>query len=147
MGANNIVLNPQIGDAITLTAVASAYNQPNAFANIGVTVYSTASIAANAANALAGKAITVSGFSGANVGNNGTFLILASTATSITTNNANGVVVGSGGTATFSTQGAPAQYASKVENRWSNQNDDNTVSNANTGDLLVAIAVGMKSYQ
>src|SRR5271155_5145875 len=147
--ANNIVLNPQKGDAIAITGVSSAYVQPNAFAQIGVTVYSTASIAANAGNALYGKSLTFSGFT--TPGYNGTFFVLASTATTITTNNAQNATTNTpvvqAGSAAYLTQGTPAGYASKIENRWSNQNDDNTVSNANAGDLLVAIAVGMKSYQ
>lgn len=143
--ANTIVLNSSKGDSIALTGVTSVYNQPNAFAQIGVTVYSTASIAANAGNALAGKALAISGFAAA--GNNGTFLVLGSTATTITTNNANGVLVTAAATASFAAQGSPAQYASKIENRWSNQNGENASVSANTGDLLVAIAIGMKSYQ
>jgi hypothetical protein len=142
--ANNIVLNPQRGDSFALTGVASVYNQPSAFQPIGVTVYSTASIAANANSALAGKALTISGF--ANAKNNGTFLVTASTATTVTTNNAYGVVVSAAGTATLETSGFPAQYASKVTNIWSNQNGDNVTVNANAGDTLVAIIVGLKAY-
>lgn len=142
--ANLIVLNPQAGDSIALTGVASAYNQPNAFAQIGVTVYSTASIPANAGNALYGKSLNISGF--ASAGNNGTFLVLASTATTITTNNSNGVVVSAAGTAAFAPLGTPEQYASKIENLWTNQNDDSVTVNANAGDCLVAIAIGLKSY-
>src|SRR5271157_1662458 len=142
MGANLIVLNPQRGDSIALTAVTSAYNQPSAFQPIGQTVYSTASIPANANNALYGKAITISNFVNAN--NNGTFAILASTATSITVNNAKGVVVVAAGTATFQTTGTPSQYASKVENIWTNQNGDNVTVNANAGDTLIAIVIGLK---
>src|SRR5271157_494478 len=144
--ANSIVLNSYKGDAIAITGVTSAYNQPNAFANIGVTVYSTASIAGNANNALYGKSLVFSGFAAA--GNNGTFFVLSSTATTITVNNANGNVAGtSTGIASYVTQGTPAQYASKIENRWSNQNGENATVNVNTGDVLVAIAIGMKSYQ
>jgi hypothetical protein len=140
---NNIVLNPQRGDQFALTGVSSVYNQPSAFQPIGVTVYSTASIPANAGNALAGKALTIAGF--AAPGNNGTFLVLASTATTVTTNNANGVVVVAAGTASFQTQGFPAGWASKIENLWSNQNGDSVQVNANAGDLIVAIAIGLKS--
>lgn len=142
--ANLIVLNPQAGDSIALTGVASAYNQPNAFAQIGVTVYSTASIPANAGNALYGKSLVISGF--ASAGNNGTFLVLSSTATTITTNNSNGVVVSAAGTAAFAPVGTPAGYASKIENLWTNQNDDSVTVNANVGDCLVAVAIGLKSY-
>src|SRR5271170_4542335 len=142
MPANLIVLNPQRGDSIALTAVTSAYRQPSAFQPIGQTVYSTASIPANANNALYGKGVTISAF--ANVLNNGTFVILASTATSITVNNAFGVVVGTGGTASFQTTGTPAQYASKVENMWSNQNGDNVTVNCNAGDTLIGVVIGLK---
>jgi hypothetical protein len=140
--ANNIVLNPQAGDQFALTGVTSTYNQPNAFAQIGVTTYSTASIPAHANNALYGKALIISGFAAA--GNNGTFLVLSSTATSVTVNNPNGVVVVAAGVAAFTTQSFPVQYASKVSNMWSNQTGDNVTVNANAGDCLVAIAIGMR---
>jgi len=141
--ANNIVLNPQMGDQFALTGVSSAYNQPSAFQPIGVTTYSTASIPSHANNGLLGKALTISGF--ASAGNNGTFLVVSSTATSVTTNNASGVVVVAAGLAAFQTQGFPAGYASKIENLWSNQNGENATVNANAGDCLVAIAIGLKS--
>jgi hypothetical protein len=145
--ANNIVLQPQAGNSFALIDVISAYKQPSAFQPIGVTVYGTASIPANANNALAGKALTISGFSSA--GNNGTFLVLSSTATSVTTNNANGVVGSgspAGGTASFETQSFPTQYSSKNRNLWSNQNGDSAAVNVNTGDTLVAVVIGLKSY-
>lgn len=139
---NNIVLNPQRGDNIALTGVSSAYRQPNAFALLGQTVYTTASIPGNAANALYGKGLTISGFAAA--GNNGTFVVLASTATTITVNNASGVVVSAAGLASFQTTGAPGQYASKIENIWSNQNGDSVTVNANAGDTLIAVVIGLK---
>jgi hypothetical protein len=142
--ANNIVLNPQRGDSITLTGVTSAYNQPNAFSSVGQTVYSTASIPANANNALYGKALTISGFVAPYTNNNGTFLVLSSTATTITTNNANGIVHAAAATAVFSTQSTPSQYASKVENMWSNQTGDNTTVNVAVGDTMVAVVIGLK---
>jgi hypothetical protein len=153
--ANNIVLNPQRGDSFALTGVASAYNQANAFAVIGVTVYSTASISAHANNALAGQALTISGF--ASAGNNGTFLVTASTATTVTTNNGSGVVVVAAGTASFEKQGYLPGYASKIENLMCNQQGDNVTVNPGgsayfagspaepSGDLLIAVAIGMKS--
>src|SRR5271168_4731298 len=151
--ANSIVLNLQKGDAIALTGVTSSYTQANAFAQVGVTVYSTASIPANANSALYGKTLAISGF--VNAIYNGTFFVLSSTATSITVNNATGVAnnippaspVVATGSASYLTQGNPAGYASKIENRWSNQNGENATVNVNTGDVLVAIAIGMKSYQ
>ncbi len=144
MPTNNIVLNPQAGDSIALTGVTSVYNQPSAFQPIGVTTYSTGMLAANANNALYGKAITISGFASAK--NNGTFLVLSSTATAITVNNPFGVIGVAAGTATFETQSFPVQYASKQSNLWSNQSDDSVVVNANTGDTLVAFVIGLKSY-
>src|SRR5271157_1936543 len=97
------VLQPRQGDPIALTGVTSAYNQPSAFQPIGVTTYSTASIPANANNALYGVALTMSGFAAA--GNNGTFVCVASTATSITVQNAFGVVVVAAGLASYQAQG------------------------------------------
>lgn len=142
MGANVIQLNPQAGDQITILTVASAYNQPSAFQPNGFTVYTFASIPGYAANALVGKGLTFSGF--ANAKNNGTFQVLSSTATSVTVNNAFGVVAGSGGFAAFQTQSFPTQYASLNTNLWSNQNGDHAISNAKAGDTLVAVVIGLK---
>jgi hypothetical protein len=144
--ANNIVLMPAQGnnpDQITLTGVTSAYNQPSAFQPIGVTTYSFASIPAYANNALLGKALTISGFAAA--GNNGTFLVVASTATSVTVTNASGVVVVAAGLAQFQTQGTPQQYATKVEKLANTNQGDNVSISLSGGETLVAIAFGLKS--
>jgi hypothetical protein len=42
--------------------------------------------------------------------------------------------------------GFPAQYASKVENLWPNQQGDNAYVTASAGDCLIAVAIGLKSY-
>jgi hypothetical protein len=144
--ANNIVLQPASannGDAFALTGVSSVYHQPSAFQPIGVTVYSTASIPANANNALAGKALVISGFAAA--GNNGTFLVLSSTATTVTTNNANGVVVVAAGLASYSAPGFPVHWSSKIEKLANTNQGDNVSVNLAGGETLVAIAFGLKS--
>jgi len=41
--------------------------------------------------------------------------------------------------------GFPPQYASKIENLWSNQNGDNTVVTIQNGDTLIAFVIGLKS--
>jgi hypothetical protein len=143
---NNIVLQPanaNNGDAFALTGVSSVYHQPSAFQPIGVTVYSTASIPANANNALAGKALTISGFAAA--GNNGTFLVLSSTATTVTTNNASGVVVVAAGLASYGGQSFPTQFATKIEKLANTNQGDNVSVNLAGGETLVAIAFGLKS--
>jgi hypothetical protein len=146
MPTNNIVLQPASannGDAFALTGVSSVYHQPSAFQPIGVTVYSTASIPANANNALAGKALVISGFAAA--GNNGTFLVLSSTATTVTVNNASGTVVVAAGLASYGTQLFPAQWASKIEKLANTNQGDNVSVNLAGGETLVAIAFGLKS--
>jgi Ice-binding-like len=143
---NNIVLLPAGGnnpDQITLTGVTSAYNQPSAFQPIGVTTYSFASVPAYANNALLGKALTITGFANAN--NNGTFLVVSSTATSVTVTNAYGVVVTAAGLASFQTQLFPAQYASKIEKLANTNQGDNVSVNLAGGETLVAVAIGLKS--
>jgi hypothetical protein len=144
--ANNIVLMPAGGnnaDQFALTGVTSAYNQPSAFQPIGVTTYSFASIPAFANNALLGKAVTISGFANAN--NNGTFLIVSSTATAITVNNPYGVVVVAAGNAAFQTQGTPQQYSTKIEKLMTSNQGDNVSVNLAGGETLVAVAFGLKS--
>jgi hypothetical protein len=143
---NNIVLQPASannGDAFALTGVSSVYSQPSAFQPIGVTVYTTASIPANANNALYGKSLVISGFAAA--GNNGTFLVLSSTATTVTVNNANGTVVVAAGLASYGTQLFPAQWATKIEKLANTNQGDNVSINLAGGETLVAIAFGLKS--
>lgn len=142
--ANNIVLNPQAGDSIVLSQVATSFIQAqNQYGPTGSTTYS-GTITGGANNGLAGKALIISGFTTAS--NNGTFLVLFSTATTLLMNNAFAVAEIGAGLATYTTQSFPLQYGSKIANMWSNQNGEDVVVNANAGDLLVAIAIGLKSY-
>ena len=75
--------------ALTLSAAAAATN--------GLTVY-TGTITGGAGNALAGQVFTITGF--ANTQNSGTFLCQASSATTLTLYNANGVAESVAATAT-----------------------------------------------
>lgn len=81
-----------LGPALTLTG---------ATAGVGVTVYA-GTITNGAGNAFVGRTFVVTGFSGADVANNGTFTCTASTATALTLNNAAGVT-GSTGTSLTAT--------------------------------------------
>jgi hypothetical protein len=76
--------------ALTLSQVAAASG--------GSTLY-TGTITGGAANALAGLSAVITGFAAA--ANNGTFLVLASSATTLTLANPNGVAVTAAGTATL----------------------------------------------
>jgi len=140
--ANLIVLNPQRGDSVAISAISNGYSQTNA--QFGTTGFATVTgvFPGGAANGLIQRAITISGF--ANAKNNGTFQIVSSTATQLTINNPFAVAVTAVASGSYQTQGTPAQYASKIENIWSNQNGDNATVNANAGDTLVAIAIGLR---
>ena len=81
-----------LGPALALTG---------ATAGVGVTVYA-GTITNGAGNAFVGSTFIVTGFSGADLANNGTFTCTASTATALTLNNAAGVT-GSTGTSLTAT--------------------------------------------
>jgi DNA/RNA endonuclease YhcR with UshA esterase domain len=142
--ANNIILQPAAGDALTLTAVATSVTWGGAAGLIQGSAVYTGTITRGASNGLRGKAFTVAGFT--NVLNNGTFLCMASTATTLTLNDAYAVAETHAATATYSTQGFPVSYATKIENMWSNNQGDNIQVQANAGDTLVAIAIGLRDY-
>ena len=142
--ANNIVLQPAAGDALTLTAVANSVTWGGIAGLIQGSAVYTGTITEGASNGLRGKAFTVAGFT--NVLNNGTFLCMASTATTLTLNNAYAVAETHAATATYSTQSFPVSYATKIENMWSNNQGDNIQVHANAGDTLVAIAIGLRDY-
>src|SRR5271154_4334774 len=139
---NNIVLNPQSGDAVAISAISNGYSQTNA--QFGTTGFATVTgvFPGGAANGLIQRAITISQF--ANPKNNGTFQILSSTATQLTINNPNAVAVTAVATGTYQTQSFPVQYASRITNLWSNQSGDSVAVNANAGDCLVAVVIGLK---
>lgn len=143
MPTNNIVLNPQRGDAVAITAISNGYSQTNA--QFGTTGFATVTgtFPNGASNGLIQQAITISGFS--NSKNNGTFQILSSTATQLTVNNPFAVAQ-SGATAlgTFESVGFPSQVASKIDNMWSNQTGDFCTVNASAGDTLVAVVIGLR---
>jgi hypothetical protein len=142
MPTNNIVLNPQRGDSFALTAVAaSVISARTSYGVVGSAVY-TGTITGGANNGLANQALTISGFT--NASNNGTFTVLFSTATTILLNNAYAVAETHAATASYTTNGTPSQYASKIANLWSNQTGDNVLVNANAGDCLIAIAFGLR---
>ena len=62
----------------------------------GVSTYTIASTTGAGSNGWKGASITVAGFSGANAGNNGTFIVTASTTTTVVVNNASGTSAGTG---------------------------------------------------
>lgn len=111
-GPTSFQLNPQVvdvagtpvplGTALVLTAVAAstpgALTLTAAATAVGANTVYTGTITGGAANALAGLDFTVSGFVGA--GNNGTFVAVASTATTLTLVNAAGVAETHAATAT-----------------------------------------------
>ena len=139
--ANNIILQPASGNILTLTQCANAITAfPNA--PVGSTVY-TGTITGGANNALNNKAFTIAGFTNAN--NNGSFICLASTTTTLTLNNRFGVAQTAPATASYSTQGFPIEYATKISNIICNQQGDSINVTTATGDTLVAIAIGLKS--
>ena len=80
-----------VGSLVNLTQVAN---------HVGATTVYTGTITGGAANALAGTTFIVAGFT--NALNNGTFVATASTATTLTLANANGVAVTQAGTASIS---------------------------------------------
>jgi hypothetical protein len=144
--ANNIVLNPQQGQLISIASVGNGTATSGNIYSFPMAVYTftTPGQTQFANNALLGKALTVAGF--ANPKNNGTFQVMASTANTVTLANANAVAQSGTATASFQTVGFPAQYASKVENLWANQQSEHVTVNANSGDMLVAIAIGLRDF-
>jgi hypothetical protein len=145
--ANNIVLLPAGADAadqIALTAVANSITwAPTQYGQQGSAVY-TGSITNGAANALRGIAFTVTGFT--NASNNGTFLCQSSTATTMTLNNARAVAETHAAVANYGTQGFPSQWSSKIANMYSNNQGDNISVELNGGETLIAIALGLRSF-
>lgn len=140
---NNIVLQPFQGDTLTLTSVANGYHQPSSqYPSFGFSVY-TGTITGGASNGLVGQGFTVAGFT--NAQNNGTFACIASSATTLTLNNAFAVAESAAATASPLGQGFPIQYASKISNMIANDQGDNVFIEANGGECLVAIAIGLKS--
>ena len=88
-----------VGSLATLTEVANAAG--------GVTVY-TGTISGGAANTLVGTTFIVAGFT--NAANNGTFVVTASTATTLTLANAAGIAETHAGTASISPGAANTDY-------------------------------------
>jgi hypothetical protein len=149
--ANNIVLLPAGADAadqIVLTAVANSITwAPTQYGQQGSAVY-TIGVAGSPPvginNDLRGQAFTVAGFS--NPSNNGTFLCVASTATTLTLNNPRATAQSGTATASYGTQGFPSQWSSKIANMYSNNQGDNISIEANGGETLIAIAFGLRSF-
>ena len=151
--SNNIVLLPTGGDdfdQLVLTSVASSITWAGGAQ--GSAVY-TGTITNGANNGLRGLAFTVSGFAGPN--NNGRFLALTSTATTLTLGNSlataetaplAGSPPASTAIASYGTQLFPSQYATKIEKLQSTNNGDNVSIALNGGETLVAVAFGLKSY-
>lgn len=141
--ANNIVLQPSAGDTLVLTAVASSITWgATAGSTQGSAVY-TGTISGGASNGLANQAFTIAGFT--NLNNNGRFLCLSSTATTITLNNVFAAAETHAATATYNTQGFPTQYSTKIEKLMTTNQGDNVYVYPGAGDTLVAIAIGLKS--
>jgi hypothetical protein len=139
---------PTIGPVFVLTQVGNAVypfpGSPSASTTYTGTITGGAVTATQPNGAYAGQAFTVSGF--ANASNNGTFLCLQSSATTLVLNNRNGMaVVAAGQVQLVVGWGTPLQYASKVSNMWANDQGDNVYVSPLAGDTLVAIAFGLKS--
>jgi hypothetical protein len=135
-------LNPQIvdaegnpvdpGTAFTLSAVA---------ASSGDTAVYTGTITGGGSNAFAGKTFVVAGFAAAN--NNGTFICTASSATTLTLENAGATAVTAAGTATeqettnsltYSADGS-ASYTQGTYNPGTNPTRANVVSVSASGNI------------
>jgi len=139
---------PTIGPIFTLTQVAASV-LPYPGATTGTTVY-TGTITGGAATAsqpngaYAGKAFNITGFAALN--NNGEFVCVQSSATTLTLNNRYSTAVVAAGQAQISVgYGNPSQYASKVEKLQSSNQGDNVYVSPQAGDTLIAIAFGLKS--
>jgi hypothetical protein len=144
--ANNIVLLPaggNAGDTLVLTQVAtSVISARNQYGVVGSATY-TGTITGGANNGLANQAFTITGFT--NAANNGTFIVLFSTATTLLLNNAFAVAETHAAFANYGTYGFSGQYATKIEKLANTNQGDNVSVNLNGGETLIAVAFGLKS--
>jgi hypothetical protein len=111
--------------AITLTKAANASS--------GTTVY-TGTITGGGANAFAGYTFTVSGFD--NNANNGTFICTASTTTTLTLSNANGVLDTHSATATYGTIGLACGIGSGTQSCIGHVFENDAITNFGIGIQL-----------
>jgi len=137
------VIQPSAGDTLVLTAVAASIQWGATAGQVQGSAVYTGTITGGASNGLANQAFTIAGF--VNKQNNGSFVCLSSTATTITLANAFAVAETHAATAAYSTQGFPTQYASKIEKMMTTNQGDNVYTYVRAGDTLLAIAVGLKS--
>lgn len=133
--AQDVGGTPQTGIALVLTAAALASG--------GTTVY-TGTITGGASNALVGVEYTVAGFD--LTANNGTFVATASSATTLTLNNASGVADTHAGTATPTDSATAFTYASYgAENVVAGT--PTAVASVSAGGLITAHALGQTTVE
>jgi len=113
------------GTALALTKAANASS--------GTTVY-TGTITGGGANAFAGYTFTVSGFD--NNANNGTFICTASTTTTLTLSNANGVLDTHSATATYGTIGLACGIGSGTQSCIGHVFENDAITNFGIGIQL-----------
>jgi len=87
-GSNLVMV---VGVSMNISAQ-STFNITSANAHVGATTVYNGTFTGGAGNALVGVTFTIAGFSGGGTADNGTFTCTASTATTLTLNNANGVL-------------------------------------------------------
>jgi len=95
------ILATVVGIALAAVTTPSALSLTSVAAAVAGSAVYTGTITGGAANAFAGQQAVITGFTGVNTVDNGTYVITASTATTLTLSNPNAVAVTAAGTATL----------------------------------------------